>query len=183
MRGIASKREVASSEEEKKLLTERYEAKKERLIQRRNRDNQKAIHVLKGQRRLASVGRKPSIKDNFSHELLHFRYRVKWRRNKLSYLNLLEGQEPLSHFKIEEIIQKYSSLFPTHDNIQEQSQDMTPENLALKPYAARIEKKLNKNGFSIAQMETYTLQDKGSPAATVTVFTDDNGRLLALHVK
>ena len=162
------------------------EAKKKRLIKRYERDNQRAINVLKGQRKLASLGRKPNIKDNFSHALLNSRYRVKWKRNKLSYLNLLEGQEPLSNFKIEEIVKEYSSLFPSHESIQGQKRDGME---TLKLYGikgssiARIDKKLKKNGFSISQMETYTLQDKGSSVATVTVFTDDNGHLLAMHVQ
>lgn len=168
------------------LATGAREAKKKRLIKRYERDNQRAINILKEQRRLASVGRKPSIKDNFSHELLHSRYRVRWRRNKLNYFNLLEGQEPLSNLKIENIIAEYNTLFPSHENIQGHNRDGME---TLKLYGtkgssiARIEKKLKKNGFSITQMETYTLQNKGASVATITVFTDDNGHLLAMHVQ
>ena len=170
------------------LAVGKRETKKKKLFERYKRDNERAIYKLRsGQRKLASIGRNPNIKDNFSHILLNSRYRVKWRRSKLNYLNILKGKEPLPNFDtVKSIIRGYSALFPTHESIQKENRDGI-ETLKLykkqNSYIARIEETLQKNGFSIAQMDTYTLKNKGSSVATVAVFTDNNGLLLAMHVQ
>ena len=169
------------------LASEAKKTKLKRLFERYERDSERIMYRLQnGQRKLTSIGRKPSIKDKFSHVLLHSRYKVKWRRHRLRYLNILKEKEPLPNLaSIESIIRDYSAIFPKHESIQKKSlgEMDTVQLYAENSYIAKIEKKLKKNGFSIAQMGTYTLKNKGSSVATVAVFTDDKGHLLAMHVQ
>jgi len=187
----------------KGLATGARETEKKRLIKRYETNNQQAVHVLKEQRRLASIGKKPDtfemkkiIQDKFSHGLLQSRYKVKWRRHKLRYLNILKGEVPLDKLapslsdpnpvkNIKSVIRDYSIIFPKHESIQKQSLEETdPIQLYTKnPYITKVEKNLEKNGFSVDRMETYTLKNKDCFVATVAVFTDNRGRLLAMYVQ
>ncbi len=187
-RSLQARHPIAEHPSLRGLASEKRETKKKKLFERYKKDNEQTIyHLLSGQRKLASVGKKPSIRDNFSHVLLNSRYKVKWRRRKLNYLNILKGKEPLPNFdRVENIIRDYSSLFPTHESIQKENRDGM-ETLELykqqNSYIAKIEETLQENGFSIAQMNTYTLKKRGSSVATVAVFMDNNGLLLAMHVQ
>ena len=116
------------------------------------------IHT--GQRKIASIGVKPAVKDIFSLQLLQSRYNIRWKRDKLVYATLLEGQEPVFIPSADEIVNKYSSLFPTHAGIQ-------------------------KVDSGSEEMEIYRLTDRNSAgrnAAQVEVLKDIDGKLLSIHV-
>ena len=118
----------------------------------------KLIHT--GQRKIASIGVKPAVKDIFSLQLLQSRYNIRWKRDKLVYATLLEGQEPVFIPSADEIVNKYSSLFPTHAGIQ-------------------------KVDSGSEEMEIYRLTDRNSTdsnAAQVEVLKDIDGKLLSIHV-
>lgn len=116
------------------------------------------IHT--GQRKIASIGAKPAVKDIFSLQLLQSRYNIRWKRDKLVYATLLEGQEPVFIPSADEIVNKYSSLFPTHAGIQ-------------------------KVDSGSEEVEIYRLTDRNSTgrnAAQVEVLKDIDGKLLSIHV-
>lgn len=116
------------------------------------------IHT--GQRKIASIGTRPAVKDIFSLQLLQSRYDIRWKRDKLVYATLLEGQEPIIIPSTDKIVRKYSSLFPVHADIQ-------------------------KVDSGSEEMEIYRLKNRDSAsnnAAQVEVLKDINGKLLSIHV-
>ena len=121
----------------------------------------RVLHLIHtGQRKIASIGVKPAVKDVFSLQLLRSRYNIRWKRDKLVYATLLEGQEPISIPSADEIVNKYSSLFPVHTGIQ-------------------------KMDSGSEEMEIYRLKDRdsiSSNAAQVEVLKDIEGKLLSIHV-
>lgn len=114
------------------------------------------IHT--GQRKLASIGRKPAVKDIFSVELLRSRYDIRWHNGKLVYAVLLENKEPLALPDTHKIVNRYSSLFPSHSSIR-------------------------KLDSVSGDLEVYELKDsEGLNTAQVESLKDVEGRLLSIHV-
>ena len=120
---------------------------------------QKMLDLIKsGQRRLASIGIKPAIRDVFSIQVLKSRYDTRWKRGKLVYAVLLEDREPVYLPSTDKVVNEYEALFPSYAHIKKLS---TVSN----------------------DLEIYELRDTdGSHTAEVETLRDINGKLLSIHV-
>lgn len=120
---------------------------------------EKALNLIQsGQRKIASIGKKPGVKDIFSIEFLKSRYNVRWNEGKLVYAVLLEDREPVTVANTDKIVGQYGSLFPAYTNIR-------------------------KLDSLSGDLEIYELQDKeGLNTAQVETLKDVEGRLLSIHV-
>ena len=115
--------------------------------------------IQTGQRKLASIGRKPRVKDVFSVELLRSRYDVRWHKGKLVYAILLEDKEPVPIPETDKMVNQYSSLFPNYSSIR----------------------KLD--SISGEDLEVYELKDsEGLNTAQVETLKDVEGGVLSIHV-
>jgi hypothetical protein len=119
-----------------------------------------ALHLIHtGQRKLASIGRKPRVKDVFFIELLRSRYDVRWHKGKLVYAVLLKDQEPVPMPDTGKVVNQYSSLFPAHSSIR-------------------------KLDSISGDLEVYELKDsEGLNTAQVEALKDVEGGLLSIHVE
>ena len=80
--------------------------------EKRRLQQKKVMHLIRtGQRKIASVGEKPKVKDVFSIQLLGSHYNLKWKRDKLVYAVLEENKKPVVLPSIDEVVKQYSSLF------------------------------------------------------------------------
>lgn len=123
------------------------------------KQQKKILHLLKtNQRKIASIGHKPSEQDIFASTLLQSHYQVEWDQGKLIYAVLLDTHEPIHTTSGDKIINQYKSIFPNYINI-EKEHSMT-NNL-------EIYKLHNKDGFNQAQVE---------------LLKDTNNKLLSIHV-
>ena len=146
-RGLAS----ADQEEEKVRLREEEES--------RRLQEERALNLIQtGQRKIASIGERPEVRDVFSIELLKSRYNVRWSRGKLVYAVLLKNQDPVDVVATDKIVDQYSSLFPSHTSIR-------------------------KLDSLSGDLEIYELQNaEGLNAAQVETLKDVEGKLLSIHV-
>ena len=120
---------------------------------------QKALHLIQtGQRKIASIGQKPEIQDIFSITLLQSRYEVRWKKGKLVYAVLLEGQRPVSLSATDELVNQYGALFPAYTDIR-------------------------KLDSLSGDLEVYELKDTtGLNTAQVEILKDIENRMLSIHV-
>ena len=125
-----------------------------------NRQQEKALRLIStGQRKMASIGQKPEIKDIFSIETLSARYNVRWKRGKLVYAVLLPGKEPVLLPTTDQVVNKHKEIFPTHVMIR-------------------------KLDSLSGDLEIYELRDdEGLIIAQVETLRDEGGRALSIHVQ
>ena len=152
---------VATEEHESRPKQSKFVATKEmeKLKKKLNRQEKAILNLITtGQRKIASVGRKPSIKEVFSMETLKARYNVRWSRGKLSSASLLEGQEPVVLPSMEKVVREYRALFPNYTTIRKKD-DLSDD------------------------LEVYELRNnKNSAVKQVEASKDEQGRLLSIHV-
>ncbi len=81
--------------------------------------NRAILHLLQtGQRKIASVGKAPGIKEDFLTNLLQSRYEVKWQENnQLEYFIVMENQQPLKLPPLPQLVKSYPKLFPKHSQM------------------------------------------------------------------
>ena len=142
---------------------QREQKEKERLKREQEKIlsfEREALSLIKtGQRGLASIGRKPDIKDIFLIERLKSNYQVRWNRDRLVYAVLLEDRTPVFLPPVDQLVREYNSLFPKHVSI----------------------KRLDALS---GDMEIYELKDaEGLNVAQVEALKDRAGRVISIHVQ
>ena len=142
---------------------QREQKEKERLKREQEKIlsfEREALSLIKtGQRELASIGRKPDIKDIFLIERLKSNYQVRWNRDRLVYAVLLEDRTPVFLPPVDQLVREYNSLFPKHVSI----------------------KRLDALS---GDMEIYELKDaEGLNVAQVEALKDRAGRVISIHVQ
>ena len=142
---------------------ERENRERKRLTREENRirkRDKRALRLIQsGRRKLASIGRRPGIKDIFSIEHLKSSYQVRWNRNRLVYAVLLDDRSPVFLPPIEQLVREYSSIFPKYASIR-------------------------KIDSLSGDMEIYELKDaEGLNVAQVEALRDRAGRLISIHVQ
>ncbi len=147
---------------------------------RLNRQEKQMINLITtGQRRLASIGRKPGMKDRFSMEALKSRYNVRWSRGKLSSAKLLEGQEPVRFPSMDKVVKEYRTLFP-HYYAFVKGKDRSDQ--------IKLRDSLNLSSRELVlddpdQREVYELRDReNSLVKKIVALRDAQSRLLSVYV-
>ncbi|MDE0119927.1 MAG: hypothetical protein OXM55_07985 [Bdellovibrionales bacterium] len=170
-------RRSPKGEEEENI--EEMETWKARL----NRQEKTILHLITtGQRKLASIGRKPVMKDRFSMEALQSRYDVQWRRGQLSSAKLLEGQEPILFPSMDKVVREYRALFPVYDTFVKEK-DSSDQ---MEVYELLGSLNLSSREIDLAdpdQMEVYELRDRENKVVKqVVALKDEQSRLLSVYV-
>ncbi len=122
-------------------------------------ENQKIIlhKLLTGQRRIASIGQQPGVKEKFFFHELQSRYKVHWKNKQLEYCIIRDDQEPLILPTIPQLIKNYAELFPPHDMIAKAS-------------------------YFSDEMEAYELHnEQGIQIGIVEAVRDHKGRVLSIY--
>lgn len=157
-----TKRGIACAAEDLQCLEreQREEKRKGKEEEKIRRTEEKTLELIKsGQRKLASIGRKPDMKDIFSIERLKSSYQVRWNRDRLVYAVLLEDRTPVFLPPMDQLVREYNSLFPKHVSI----------------------KRLDALS---GDMEIYELKDaEGLNVAQVEALKDRAGRVISIHVQ
>lgn len=155
-------RELACASEDLECI-QREQKERERLEREEKKIHDHEERALKliqsGQRKLASIGRKPDIKDIFSIERLKSSYQVRWNRDRLVYAILLDDRIPVFLPSVEQLVKEYSSIFPKYVSI-------------------------TKLDSLSGDMDVYELKDaEGLNVAQVEALRDRVGRLISIHVQ
>ena len=139
------------------------QGEKLRIEKKQEQIRKQEKHILKllktGRREIASVGRKPPVRDLFAINFLKSRYTIQWNSNrKLDVVLLSDGEEPVEVPSVGKMLAKYPSLFPHY---------------------AQVKKEDNPTG----DLEIHQLQDeRGFVKAKIETLKNEEGRLLSIHV-
>ena len=127
-----------------------------------DKQNEKILRDLKqGRREIASVGKRPNVKDHFLIHQLQFRYETYWQDGgrKLSRSVVRNDQEPLVLPMMPVLVKSYPSLFPEHHQMV-------------------------KDSYFSQETETYQLLDEqGLNIGMIEAVRDEKGRVLSIYIQ